>query len=191
MYNGPERGSCSDYFVPSYTPTLDFLICARNRAQPISKEKARILLAAVPRPHKWDPLPFVLQEVQVIKNVVPSSNIIPLPANVPIALSTTAFVNATAQDVIKNLPSASILHLACHGQQNFLNALTSGFVMADRTLTLAEVMTVNLPSPFLAFLNACETAKSDESRRDQIVHLAAAMLFLGFRNVVGTMWCVA
>jgi CHAT domain-containing protein len=37
-------------------------------------------------------------------------------------------------------------------------------------------------------MSACETAKGDQKQPDQVVHLAAAMLFAGFQSVVGTMW---
>jgi CHAT domain-containing protein len=39
-----------------------------------------------------------------------------------------------------------------------------------------------------AFLSACETAKGDRSQPDQAVHLAASLLFCGFRSVIATMW---
>jgi CHAT domain-containing protein len=42
----------------------------------------------------------------------------------------------------------------------------------------------------LAFLSACETAKGDEGTPDEAMHLAAAVLFAGFRGVVATMWFV-
>jgi hypothetical protein len=39
----------------------------------------------------------------------------------------------------------------------------------------------------LAFLSACQTAKGDEDMPDQAVHLAASMLFCGFKSVIATM----
>jgi CHAT domain-containing protein len=43
----------------------------------------------------------------------------------------------------------------------------------------------------LAFLSACETAKGDEAVPDEALHLAATLMFAGFRAVVATMWSVA
>jgi CHAT domain-containing protein len=40
----------------------------------------------------------------------------------------------------------------------------------------------------LAFLSACETAKGDKTIPDEAMHLAATLLFAGFRGVVATMW---
>lgn len=49
-------------------------------------------------------------------------------------------------------------------------------------------MELKLTNAVLAYLGACETAKGDKYQPDQAVHLAASMLFCGFRSVVATMW---
>jgi hypothetical protein len=51
-------------------------------------------------------------------------------------------------------------------------------------------MQLKLDDTFLAFLSACATAKGDKDQPDQVMHLAAAMLFSGFKSVVATMWYV-
>jgi CHAT domain-containing protein len=68
----------------------------------------------------------------------------------------------TANELLKNLPEATILHLACHGYQDPENALKSGFVMRDEMLTIERLIPVPLPRAFMAFLSACETAKGDK-----------------------------
>lgn len=62
--------------------------------------------------------------------------------------------------------------------------------MKDRMLTVANLMALRLSDAFLAFLSACETAKGDSKQPDQAIHLAATMLFAGFKSVIGTMWYV-
>jgi CHAT domain-containing protein len=69
-----------------------------------------------------------------------------------------------------------------------MDALESGFTMQDDMLTVSKLMSLKLPKAFLAVLSACETAKGDASQPDQAVHLAATMLYVGFRSVIGTMW---
>jgi CHAT domain-containing protein len=49
-------------------------------------------------------------------------------------------------------------------------------------------MAFELDQPWFGYLSACETAKGDAEQPDQVVHLAATMLFAGFKNVVATMW---
>jgi CHAT domain-containing protein len=103
-------------------------------------------------------------------------------------LSTRTTGTSTIEHAVSNFADADIAHLACHGVQDAKDALQSGFCLGDGRLTVAELMKLKLPSPFLAFLSACETAKGDKTLPDQTVHLAAAMLFCGFQNVIGTMW---
>jgi CHAT domain-containing protein len=90
--------------------------------------------------------------------------------------------------VVENASLANIVHMACHGIQNPSDALSSGFCLGDGNLTVSQLMNVELSQAFLAFLSACETAKGDAKQPDQTVHLAAAMLFAGFRSVIATMW---
>lgn len=144
------------------------------------RSDVKILLATVPHPFKWDPLPYAREEACAIAQVVPHDALIGSPDY----LSTSAAV----RDVLDNFTQTHILHLASHGYQDEANALNTGFVMSDGMLTLSDIVSLNLPNAFLAFLNACETAKGDETRSDQVIHLAAAMLFAGFRTVIGTMW---
>jgi len=46
----------------------------------------------------------------------------------------------------------------------------------------------DMPNASLAFLSACQTAMGDENLPDKAFHLAAALLFAGFRGTVATMW---
>jgi CHAT domain-containing protein len=91
-------------------------------------------------------------------------------------------------DVVKdNIEGAHILHLACHGHQ-MEDPLESYFSLNGGRLTVSSLMSLKLKNAMLAFLNACETAKCNEHQPDQAVHLAASLLFCGFKSVIGTMW---
>jgi CHAT domain-containing protein len=69
-------------------------------------------------------------------------------------------------------------------------------MLSDGRLKVSQIMRkqdnasmdVNKKSMSLAFLSACETAKGDDSTPDEAMHLAATLLFAGFRGVVATMW---
>ncbi|KAG1745177.1 hypothetical protein EDB19DRAFT_1958895 [Suillus lakei] len=54
------------------------------------------------------------------------------------------------------------------------------------------VMECSIANSYLefAFLSACHTTVGDEKSPDELIHLAAAMQFSGFRSVVGSMWSV-
>ena len=179
----------SDYCVPSYTPTIGALLNARRHISTIPAADAKILLAAVSKPFKWARLHFVAAEIESIRTAIPS--------HVPVdflgdfqcpEVKRTAMPTTNA--ILRKLPEATVLHLACHGHQDRHNPLDSGFVMQDSMLTVAKLMALDLDKAFLAFLSACETAKGDQAQPDQAIHLAATMLFVGFRSVVGTMWYV-
>jgi hypothetical protein len=88
------------------------------------------------------------------------------------------------------MEAANIVHLACHGIQDASDATQSGFCRGVGRQTIAKLMELKLDNAFLAFLGACETAKGDKEQPDQAMHLAAAMLFSGFKSVVATMWYV-
>jgi CHAT domain-containing protein len=105
--------------------------------------------------------------------------------NTPSAHTTLAQLRA----LLEGTP-AHILHLACHGLQDS-NPLKSAILLQDGRLTIEDIMQLNLTQAVLAFLSACQTAKGDRNAPDQAVHLAASMLFCGFRSVIGTMWCVS
>ena len=172
--------------VSSYTPTIGALISARERNVVIKRADAKILLAGVPRPFEGEVLDDVIKEMLIIRSAVPAHGIIPLPPDADCSINPHA--GASTHDVLSRLPDAAFLHLACHGTQDRENALDSGFLMSDSMMTVAQLMSLKLPRAFLAFLSACETARGDEKQPDQAVHLAATMLFVGFRSVVGTMW---
>lgn len=155
---------------------------ARQRYQKVRRDEAKVLLAVVSRPFQGTLLHAVLAEAAVVSSIVPDQNLT--------ALGTVAGEedSASVQSVVDELPKASILHLACHGKQDKEDPLASGFIMKDKELTVAQLMELNLPSAFLAFLSACETAKGDTNQTDQAIHLAATTLYAGFKSVIGTMW---
>ena len=122
------------------------------------------------------------EEVNIVASILSSMSPTVLGAN------TSVGRGVAVKSVLENIPPASILHLACHGVQDAMNPLRSGFCLRDGRLTVADLMRLNLRNAFFAFLSACETAKGDSKQPDQAVHLAAAILFVGFRSVIATMW---
>jgi CHAT domain-containing protein len=177
IYMGGEQISCSDYFVSSYTPSIAALLHAQQSSTPVLRSEVETLLVAVDHPFQGCALPMTIQEANAVKSHVPSSSKI-----------TQA---STCAHTLEHIHSASILHMACHGTQDLSDALQSGFFLEDKLLPVSKLMELKLPNAFLAVLSACETAKGDATQPDQTIHLAATMLFAGFKSVVATMWCVS
>ena len=175
-----------DYCVLSYIPTLTALLDSRRDYRRVQKREAKALLAAVSHPYQGTRLHLVKEEARIVTQIVPDENLVILSSD----SGSSAEQTASADRICQLLPAASIFHLACHGQQVMDDPLESGFSMSDRKLTVAQLMALDLPSAFFAFLSACETAKGDANQPDQAIHLAATMLYAGFKSIVGTMWSV-
>lgn len=174
----------SDFVISSYTPTLTALISARASSTPLEPQ---ILLIAQPITKGLNPLPKTAEEIRDVEKVLPPHLLLRIRSD-PTKSVAELNQNCSYEDVVKKLPDASIVHLACHGSQERKKPLESGFRLTGQTLTVADLMQLNIPRPFFAFLSACESASGDIDVPDETVHLAASMLFSGFKSVVGTMW---
>ncbi|KAF9228122.1 hypothetical protein BS17DRAFT_773101 [Gyrodon lividus] len=62
--------------------------------------------------------------------------------------------------------------------------------MKNGPLTLLRIIQARFDNSEFAFLFACHTAVGDKSTPNEVIHLAAAMQFAGFKSVIGTMWGV-
>lgn len=123
-------------------------------------------------------LPNVALEVDCVREFVPHESLINLSEIQDISVETA----------LKHVASAAMLHLACHGHQDQDNPLDSGFDLQDGRLTLGKLMRVTTSHAQFAYLSACESAGMDESRPDEGLNLACAMIFIGFRSVIATLW---
>jgi CHAT domain-containing protein len=183
IHDGGRRVCCADFVVSSYTPTVTALLRAQRKTAPLSR--ASLSLALVAEKQAQDP------GLQVIAGVDEEAELVA-------AVATSSKINVILQQVGETtilgtsdmLQTANVVHLACHGVQDSTDATQSGFCLGDGRLTISMLMELKLDRAFLAFLSACETAKGDKEQPDQVMHLAAAMLFCGFKSVVATMWCV-
>jgi CHAT domain-containing protein len=174
---------CADFVVSSYTPTVTTLLRVQKATTPLSRGDLSIALVAEKRAQDIT-LPVIYDvdtEIEHVAAVAKSSGVKIL--NQWVGLT-------TVEDTSKVMQTANIVHLACHGIQDDSDATQSGFCLGNGRLTIAKLMELKLDDAFLAFLSACETAKGDREQPDQAMHLAAAILFSGFRSVVATMWYV-
>jgi CHAT domain-containing protein len=182
VYTGPHQECCSDYVVSSYTPTLSSLLRARQGLQPVPTADAKLLLVAADHAasKSLSALPAVKAEMISIVGVANDTGI---------QYAASSQVATTSEQTTAALPSATLVHIACHGSQEPKEPLKSAFHLGDNdVLSVSDLMELDLKGAYLAFLSACETAKGDREQPDQAIHLAATMLFVGFRSVVATMW---
>jgi CHAT domain-containing protein len=169
----------SDYVVSSYVPTIASLIEARKHATRHSTE-VRVMIVAEPNLEGNIPLPNATAETEMIKAKIARKVASPnnLGVTSPLRLA----------NILKEMEDASVIHMACHGQQNSEEPLASGFMLRDGPLAISDVIKLKLQKTHFAFLAACESASGDREQPDEAIHLGAAMLFMGVKSIVGTMW---
>jgi CHAT domain-containing protein len=87
--------------------------------------------------------------------------------------------------------AACCLHLACHGTYNPRSPFTSGLKLADRDLTLGDLLDEHPPilaAARLVVLSACDSAAVDPTNPDEVLGLPAAVIFAGAGAVVSSLW---
>jgi CHAT domain-containing protein len=169
--------------VSTYTPTITALLRAQRTTTSLERDDVSLVLVAEKRAlqRSLEIIPGVEEEIDLVTAVAKQGNI----KNTHRSVGSTTVAGTSALIQTKN-----IVHLACHGVQDSRDATQSGFCLGDGRLTIAGLMELKLDTAFLTFLSACETAKGDKNQPDQSMHLAAAMLFSGFKSVIATMWYV-
>ena len=172
----PSKRYFSDFYIPSYTPSLSALIESRNTGPQILA-KPSLLLVAQP-----DSLPEVKEEIKVIRSF-----------DRRIAVTGLVSSEATPTSVVEGLRSSQLAHFACHGVLETGKPFEACFKLHEGSrLTLLDIVRSRLPDAEFAFLSCCHAAEiTGDSIADEALHLTAAMQYCGFRSVVGTMWAMA
>ncbi|KZV66560.1 hypothetical protein PENSPDRAFT_636771 [Peniophora sp. CONT] len=180
LYSGKETMNTSDFVVSSYTPSLSTLVEARRRSlgRIASTTLPSLLAVAQPNTPHQTPLPGTLNELRLLREQFHDD------------ITVVSASEATVSSVLQGMAAHSWVHLACHGMQMPLSPTESAFALHDGHLSIAELMRTALPQAQFAFLSACQTATGDASLPDENVHLAAAMLAVGYGSVVGTSWSI-
>jgi len=166
-----------DLYIPSYTPSLSALIEARKPGpHAITITKPSILLVAQPD----EIMPKALKEMGAVQAV-------------DTQVTTLFSAKATPATVLTNLRDHRFAHIVCHGILEPGKPFEASFKLhKGKRLQLLDIARSQLPDAEFAFLSACHTAElTEESHADEVIHLAAAVQFCGFRSVVGTMWAMA
>jgi hypothetical protein len=178
-YMKGEKNFC-DLYIPSYTPTLGALLRAQQTVE-MNEKQPRLVAIGQAQPYKGTYLPFVAQEIDIVRKICTSHEV-----------PYTQLVDdeAMVAQALDKVGSHEWIHLACHGYPNEEHPFSSCFAMRDGPLSVMHLLQAKLQQPEFAFLSACHTAAFNRQTPDEMIHLAAGMQFSGFRSVVGTMWAV-
>ena len=178
---GPYRKAqrnLTNMYISSYTPTLTALIRAR-RHDSVSKGTHFVGIGQATAKGENE-LFSVGAELVTIEHRVE-------------ALATFTCIQGPESciaRVTEELGKNEWVHLACHGIPNREQPLESAFALHDGRFTIERIIRCELKNPQFAYLSACHTTVGDEESPDEVIHLASAMQFAGFRSVIGTMWAV-
>ncbi|KAJ7447309.1 CHAT domain-containing protein [Mycena galericulata] len=178
IYSQDSADFASQYVISSYAPTLTALLNIPTR----TTASFKVSVVIQPDAPGCSPLPGTKEELAKITQHVSSAWL-------------TDLSRPTGQQVLDQLLKSSIAHFACHGIQDASEPLNSGLELSDGRLKVSEIMKKDdrdtdssKRGMSLAFLSACETAKGDKATPDEVMHLAASLMFAGFHSVVATMW---
>ncbi|KAJ7615328.1 CHAT domain-containing protein [Roridomyces roridus] len=191
-----RRNVCtSDYVISSYTPTLKALLSPPF--SPMTSLKATAVIQPTTSLPGYSALPYTTEELQKIQQCIPHQWLTTFG---------TPHSPVSTEKILPHLHTSSIIHFACHGVQDTHKPLHSALVIGNEKLTVEEIMKYtgvhedsdpeeteipkHGPGMGLAFLSACQTAMGDSNAPDEVIHLAATLLFAGFRGVVATIWTI-
>ena len=181
---GPYRKgqqNLANLYISSYTPTLTALIRARRHNPPhfASKEKHFVGIGQAKAKGEKELVSVGAELTNIGRRVC--------------GLAT--FTHIEGQEsciarVTEELRKNEWVHLACHGIPNRKHPFESAFALHDGHFTIERIIRCELENAQFAYLSACRTTVGDEDSPDEVLHLASAMQFAGFRSVIGTMWAV-
>ncbi|MFH0173787.1 CHAT domain-containing protein [Streptomyces cacaoi] len=182
-YHGPSNGGRAviDRVVSSYTPTLRALVEARGARHDATRGErtGRMLTVAVPDPPGQPRLPNAERELRLLEQLFPGDR--------GTFLTGAA---ATRERVLDELRRHRWVHFVCHGDQNLRDPSGGGLLLADGDrLTVTDLGRGEHRGEF-ACLSACKTATGGVTLPDEVITLAAALHFTGYRHVIATLWSV-
>lgn len=194
-HDDPLLSVCvSDYVISSYAPRLSTLLPMGDDDSFILNSP-RTLAIGQAQAKGVSPLPGTTKELEHVRRIC-GPRITSLEGD-----------QANIASVVAELRSTELVHIACHGKQSNPE-FDSGLILHDGELQISELIRQRVPLGRLAFLSACETAKGKASNfrgacqrqslshiggletPDEVMNIASAMLFAGFKGVVGTLWSI-
>jgi hypothetical protein len=167
-----------DRVISSYTPTLRALRDAMKGRTDVSPGAGRLLFVGVPEAP--DQLPMA-------EDVAREHDF--LIEHFPGDLTVLSGRDATVAAVQAAMPGHRWIHLSCHGYQDLHDPSAAGLELSDGILTVTRLSSARYAGD-LAFLSACRTAAGGVDLPDEVITLAAALNYTGYRNVVATLWSV-
>jgi tetratricopeptide (TPR) repeat protein len=169
-------GTAVDGVVSSYTPTLGALLRPY-----LPGPEPSVVGVAVPESPGLPPLGGAVQEVEELAAALSPG---------PVPFTRLVGMDATTDAVRTALHAHTWAHLACHGAQDLVNPAHGALLLCRGQLRVTDLVTRQAYHADGAYLSACQTALGGVQLQDEALHLAAALQYAGFRQVIATLWPV-
>lgn len=121
-------------------------------------------------------LPGATTEVRRLRDLYPAATALTPP-------------DSTAQEVLRQLEGADLVHLACHGWLRSDNPLFSSLVLSDGPLTVQELQTSGV-APHRLVLASCQSGVDVSYAGDEVVGFISSLLARGTAGVVASVAAV-
>ncbi len=166
----------------SYAPSVRVLATARRSLAEHGSRQPVLAGVGNPATKAAEPLRYARAELEDVADLFGEAN-------------SKVFYEqeATREALLRCLPAADYLHLACHGTYDPRVLMAAQLLLAgDQTLSLEELERLRpLAHNRLVVLSACTTATSQPFQlADEMIGLPAGFLEAGAPAVVGTFWPV-
>lgn len=158
----------SAHALPAYTQP----VTATTRVLAVRAERPRLPPGAIPLPD----LRLARPQTALLKKMYGAR------------LTTAA--DARANQVLADLATADVCHFMCHGRFSPDQALDGSLLLADRPLTLSEILARDPFRQRLIILGACESSVPDPRVLDETLSFPGAMMQAGAAGVVAALWRV-
>ena len=172
--------SAIDRVISSYSPTVKSLAYAQERATRVGNvDGQNALLIGMPTTLDKKDLPFVKKEIEELQKLLSAT------------IETTVLQNPTREKALSALLNHQIVHLSCHGLSAF-DPSQSSLLLDDwktASLTVSDLTSSNIQSAAFAYLSACHTSATRDSKLlDESINLSSAIQLAGYPSVVGSLW---
>lgn len=182
-----EAGGCGargtgdrvvDHVVSSYTPTLQALLPPDRDTDTIRgpAPEDRMLVVA-PEPGGVS-LPSAVAERELLRTLFPGTRGTLLTGP-----------DATPGRVLDEMERHRWVHFICHGDQYFADPSQGGLMVHGGRVTVVDIG-AHLREGVFAFVPACKSATGGTLLADEMISVAAALRYSGYRHVLATLWSV-
>lgn len=154
----------------SYVPSASVL---RFSFQPASTVSDECLVLGHPDRQEEAPIEHARAEAITVANVLGCEAHVGPAASCAFALA--------------RLPSARIIHIACHHRFDAEAPMQSALLLSDGDLTAQQLLGLRLQAE-LVTLSACQSGVSQRRPGDELMGMVRALLYAGARSVLVSLW---